>query len=1014
MIGKVIKRQYRILEEIGAGTVATVYLARNLATNDMVALKVMHAELTEEGQFLRRFRREARLLEKLDSPYAVRLLDYGAEEGLNFIVLEYVPGRTLDQVLQDEGLLEVERALCIARQVAQCLADAGAVGIVHRDLRPANVMLTSGDAVKVMDFGVAAGADLSRLSSTGVVGRPHYLAPELAEGKQADVRADVYSLGVILFEMVTGERPYDAEEAASIVLKHLQEPIPSARQLNPEVPQEIDRLITKCLAKEPQERYLPLQLVRAIADLLGEVEVAPGMEGALAGQTLGHYQLLERVGRGGMATVYKAYQPGLDRYVAVKVLPTYLARDPRFVARFRREARAIARLNHTNILPVHDFGQEGELSYIVMRYVETGNLKERLGEPLDLETTVEIMAQVGKALDYAHRRGIIHRDVKPSNVLMDEEGVALLSDFGLARMAEATVKITKTGVGVGTPEYMSPEQARGKEVDERSDVYSLGIMLFEMLTGRIPYEADTPIAVVVKHLTAPLPRPSEWNPDIPEPVERVILKALAKDPADRFQSVEQMVEALRKAVTKAPVPAKAAPPPPVAVEEKPVEAAPLPEPEVAPLPLVEPVAVLEKEAVPFWQKVSLWGWFAVAVGGLVLLAVVGGVLLAGRGSRATPTPAPVAVEATTPAATDAPAATPAPPTAYPTYTPYPTHTPVLTDTPILPTATPTRQPTPTPTPKPVAVVQGEALNVRGGPGTEYDVLGQVRQNDELEIVARTEKGDWLQVRLSDGKEGWVLARLVEVSGEVMGIPVAAVIPPTPTPMPITDTPTPPASPGMVYVPAGEFTMGSDEHSDEQPVHTVYLDAFYIDKTEVTNAQYRECVEAGACDTPSKTTNYDDADYAQHPVVYVSWDDADAYCRWAGKRLPTEAEWEKAARGTDGRTYPWGEGIDCDHAQYSECGGRTVSVGSKPKGASPYGALDMAGNVWEWVSDWYGEDYYSQSPARNPPGPDSGKLRVLRGGSWYGEPDNVRCANRYGYTPDGTNLNVGFRCARGSQ
>jgi formylglycine-generating enzyme required for sulfatase activity len=219
---------------------------------------------------------------------------------------------------------------------------------------------------------------------------------------------------------------------------------------------------------------------------------------------------------------------------------------------------------------------------------------------------------------------------------------------------------------------------------------------------------------------------------------------------------------------------------------------------------------------------------------------------------------------------------------------------------------------------------------------------------------------------------------------------------------------------MVYVPAGEFTMGSDEGNDnEKPVHTVYLDAFYIDKTEVTNAQYRACVEAKACDSPSDTTYYDNADYDQHPVVYVNWYQAEAYCQWAGKRLPTEAEWEKAARGTDGRTYPWGEGIDCDHAQYRECGGQTVSVGSKSKGASPYGALDMAGNVWEWVADWYDSGYYSQSPEHNPPGPDSGTMRVLRGGSWLDVQGYANCTYRDGGTPRAGTYGVGFRCARGS-
>jgi serine/threonine protein kinase len=313
--------------------------------------------------------------------------------------------------------------------------------------------------------------------------------------------------------------------------------------------------------------------------------------------TLGQYQLLEQIGRGGTATVYKAYQPSLDRYVAVKVLPAYLALEPGFAARFEREARAVAKLDHPHILPVYDFGREGDLTYIVMKYVEAGALKERLGEPLDLKTALEIIAQVGEALDYAHQEGVVHRDVKPSNVLMDRGSWALLTDFGLAKVAEASVGLTKTGVGVGTPAYMSPEQGQGIAVDGRSDVYSLGVMLYEMLTGRVPYEAETPMAVAIKHITAPLPSPREVNPDIPEPVEQVVLKALAKDPADRYQSVGQMLEALRQAVAEASVP---------------------------------PRAVLEKKAAPFWRKVPLGVW---VLGGLVMLLVGGGGLLWGMTQR---------------------------------------------------------------------------------------------------------------------------------------------------------------------------------------------------------------------------------------------------------------------------------------------------------------------------------------------------------------------------------------------
>jgi formylglycine-generating enzyme required for sulfatase activity len=218
---------------------------------------------------------------------------------------------------------------------------------------------------------------------------------------------------------------------------------------------------------------------------------------------------------------------------------------------------------------------------------------------------------------------------------------------------------------------------------------------------------------------------------------------------------------------------------------------------------------------------------------------------------------------------------------------------------------------------------------------------------------------------------------------------------------------------MVYVPAGEFLMGSTENDpdardEEKPVHTVDLDAFWIDKTEVTNAQYRKCVEAGACEEPG-CGNRNDVIGPSQPVVCVSWDDAQAYASWVGGRLPTEAEWEKAARGTDGRTYPWGDSApDCNRANYSDCGRAIADVGSYPEGASPYGVLDMAGNAWEWVADWYAEDYYSRSPARNPQGPDSGDRRVQRGGSFDWGQARVRCAYRIGSLPAYSNWDLGFR------
>lgn len=244
----------------------------------------------------------------------------------------------------------------------------------------------------------------------------------------------------------------------------------------------------------------------------------------------------------------------MERYVALKILPEHYARDPEFVRRFNREARTIARLEHKNILPVYDFGEEGGVTYLAMRYLESGTLKDvlEIGR-LMLPDAVHILQQVCSALDYAHREGVVHRDVKPSNVMIDDEGEAYLTDFGIAKVLESSEQLTATGGVLGTPAYMAPEQVMGQPVDARADIYALGIILYEMALGRVPYDADTPMAVALAHVREPLPLPRELDPNLPEPIEVVILKALAKEPGDRYPTASQLSAALDKAVSTADI-----------------------------------------------------------------------------------------------------------------------------------------------------------------------------------------------------------------------------------------------------------------------------------------------------------------------------------------------------------------------------------------------------------------------------------------------------------------------------
>ena len=654
----------------------------------------------------------------------------------------------------------------------------------------------------------------------------------------------------------------------------------------------------------------------------------------LIGQSLGRYHIIEKLGEGGMAVVYKAFDTHLECDVAVKVIRLdNLPRnaEERTMKRFEREAKEVAKLNHPNIVDVKDYGEHEGIPYLVMPYLHGGTLKQLLGQPMNYQKAASLLEPIARALDYAHQHKMIHRDVKPSNILITDSGEVMLTDFGIVKILdmEEGNTLTGTGMGLGTPEYMAPEQWVGK-FSPAVDQYSLGIVFYELVTGRKPYSADTPAAVLLKQATEALPRPRQFSPDLPQEAEGVIFKSLAKKPEDRYQSMNKFANALRKLeradTDREPIstPANISTPEPdtySTVDQIEPNRAPF-TPSRQEASERQPTQV-EKKPIQLSGKVIGFG-----LGGLAVLIVIIGLASGWFSPKVSaPTASPMLTEA---AATEAPA----------------------TEAPF-----------------------------------------------EIGSTMISEKDSMT----------------------------------------------------LVYVPAGDFQMGSSDgvgDEAEHPLHQVYLDAYWIDQTEVTNGMYSMFVnETGYITEVEKKGDSDiylnngwqsvsGADWQHphgpesslnglenHPVVHVTWNDANAYCMWAGRRLPTEAEWEKAARGIWGGTYPWGQDLPSgDLVNFADANtnfdqsdpttndgySETAPVGSYPQGASPFGVYDMAGNVFEWVADWYATDNYQVYS--NPQGPSTGEFKIWRGGSWNSGSNPLRSAYRaWNNSAPESNI-LGFRCA----
>jgi len=641
------------------------------------------------------------------------------------------------------------------------------------------------------------------------------------------------------------------------------------------------------------------------------------------------FKILRKLGEGGMGAVFLAEQIAVgNRQVALKVLLRKLLDDPEFALRFQNEAASTGRIRHPNVVTIYESGQSDDGSpYIAMEYLEGETLRHTIKTrgALPVAECAAILQQVARGLNAAHKLGTLHRDLKPDNIFLaitDEgEGVVKVMDFGLAKLRESTTH-TITGTIMGTPAYMSPEQAlgmRSEELDARSDLYALGITVYEMLTGRVPFHSDTPIGYLHKHIMEAPPPLSAISPGLvwPAELEAVVMKSLAKKREERFATALEFSKEFSAAAGRAPGAG-------------------------VPATLGETIRV-EQMTTPV------------------------------ESARALPSSGPAGVAA--------PLGAP--------------ETEVDTPT------TPVRQPTPPPPaprrePSAPHVAPATAQRV---PSVPPPVTAPPPQKSRMKyyiggallILMAATVGGWLYVRSRANAVSVGSAGSAAETGSVTGKPAGA-------------------PPGMFAIPAGSFVMGRDNAADpeETPAHSVKVGAFFMDVSPVTNAKYAGFLRHTDHAAPPAWTNGTyPAQQGERPVTGVSWNDARDYCQAGGERLPTEAEWEYAARGTDSRLYPWGNEFSQElvNSRAAARGGPDP-VGARPGDASPFGVLDMSGNVWQWTAD-----DYKPYPGRQPAFAIPADAKALRGGSFQSDQNHVTATTRNLDHASARSREIGFRCAK---
>jgi serine/threonine protein kinase/Tol biopolymer transport system component len=568
---------YRIEALIGTGGMGQVFRGSHYLLNRPAAIKVMHAQFATDPGFRTRFLQEARSSAALSHPNIVQVYDFGEQDGRFYLVMELMTDGSLKSLLQrhrDVGTRwDVPDALELVLKVADGLGYAHSRGMIHRDIKPDNLLLqragetSAGDAryiVKICDFGLARLVEGTTVTATGVMmGTPAYMSPEQCQGLPLDFRSDQYSLGIVLFEIVTGHVPFATKTATDALYKHVHTEPPSPRQFRPGIPTELEAIILRCLAKHPEERFASTSdLVDALSHVLTTItttrlrwdDVPPrdpdeqAMR-SLVGMQLNRYRIEGALAAGRMAWIFNGRHVGLERPIVLKVLRPQFAADEAFVGRFLHEARLAARLDHPNIVMIYDVGAAAGYYFIAMDLVEGQTLADVLGSGRPpVAQTLSVVTQLASALDHAHAQGVIHRDVKPGNVMIGPGGHVTLVDFGIARAFEDLARTPQGRLAAadafGSPTYLAPEQLTDAPVTARTDVYALGCITYEMLTGGPPFSGSSYEALVDSHRhDVPVPV-HELAPDVPREVDAVVARALAKDPQQRYDTAGEFAAAL--------------------------------------------------------------------------------------------------------------------------------------------------------------------------------------------------------------------------------------------------------------------------------------------------------------------------------------------------------------------------------------------------------------------------------------------------------------------------------------